>query len=579
MLASAGPLGCPGDVAEEGTVAWLRAERRSVGRLAAELSGAGLASGLLAGVAMALVWTLASAIGGGGFWTPLRAMAATVRGAGALEGGAGAALGGFGLHLAISAVLGLAFTLLLPRRAGTPVAALAGVVFAGAIWAAATFLALPLFNATLHRRVDALPVPWVLAHVAFGLALGAVPAIRDRFAPLPRPRWFVRETERRHRKVGRIAALEVVAGLVALRIALPWLVEAAIDRQLARNPGYAGGVDDVDLALWRGAARIEGVTLLKREAEHRVPFLAVERIEAGVDWRALFQGHVVARVDVFRPEVNFIAGPPAVAQTGAEVDWTAQLRELMPVKIDHLAIADGVVHLRDAFRDPPIEVYVQDLDVEAANLTNSLEVAESLFATVVVSATTMSHGTSRVHAVVDPYASPPTFDLDLTVQGLRLRELNPFLERYVHVDVEAGTFALYAEVASRDGRFRGYAKPMVDGLDVVRLKKELAEGDSPGRIGWEAIAGLVSELLENQPRERIAARVPVEGRFDDPKIGVWPAIGTVLRNAFVQALVGGVEGRIDLGDVPSPAELRDGKGGKDGKGEEGAKDGKGDSRG
>ena len=58
-----------------------------------------------------------------------------------------------------------------------------------------------------------------------------------------------------------IAALVVF--LVAVNIALPYLVRNYLNDKLADMGDYRGQVSDVDLALWRGAYRINGLEIVK----------------------------------------------------------------------------------------------------------------------------------------------------------------------------------------------------------------------------------------------------------------------------------------------------------------------------
>jgi len=53
--------------------------------------------------------------------------------------------------------------------------------------------------------------------------------------------------------LGTIAALVLV--LIAVHIALPYLVRNYLNDKLANMGDYRGEIADVDLALWRGAYR------------------------------------------------------------------------------------------------------------------------------------------------------------------------------------------------------------------------------------------------------------------------------------------------------------------------------------
>lgn len=93
---------------------------------------------------------------------------------------------------------------------------------------------------------------------------------------------------------------------------------------------------------------------------------------------------------------------------------------------------------------------------------------------------------------------------------------------------------MYAEVEAEDGRFDGYLKPFVIGLDVLDLDKEKEE-ENIFRLAWEATVGAAAELLQNQSEEQLATQVPLSGTVENPEAEFWPTFVNVLRNAFVEA--------------------------------------------
>jgi hypothetical protein len=72
------------------------------------------------------------------------------------------------------------------------------------------------------------------------------------------------------------------------------------------------------------------------------------------------------------------------------------------------------------------------------------------------------------------------------------------------------------------------------------------EDENFGRKVWESIVQVAAKILENPDKERVATRIPIKGRFDKAEPDVWAAIGGLLRNAFIQALVPGIEGSVGL---------------------------------
>ena len=154
--------------------------------LVREVIEAGALGGLIGGVAMALFATIYDAIVGSGFWTPVRAIAATVLGAqDAMTMGASAILLGLVIHLAVAILFGIVFAAITPRDVPPP-AAIAFGMFAGlAILVLMSLVVLPIVNPAARARLmwgswpRSLPVLVAFViHLLYGLGLALVPALR-----------------------------------------------------------------------------------------------------------------------------------------------------------------------------------------------------------------------------------------------------------------------------------------------------------------------------------------------------------------------------------------------------------------
>jgi uncharacterized protein DUF748 len=369
-----------------------------------------------------------------------------------------------------------------------------------------------------------------------------------------------------------------VALLVGIRAVLPIVVERYVNKTLDELEGYSGHIEDVDLALIRGAYVIEGVRIVKTGGKVPVPFFSASQIDLSVQWGALLDGAIVSEIDVQDPKVNFVTAPSKdeknskddekpkgedepkgdekpkgeaksggtssqEEQVAPSSNWTDVVKDLVPFDINRFSIQNGEVHYRDFGSEPNVDIYVQDIQAEARNLTNSEERAGSLVATFDGRATAMRSGRISFKGQVDPYAKEPTFQTAFKLNGLDLPQLNPYLRAYANVDVEKGTFSLDAEFAASQGKFEGYVKPFIDHLDVLRWQSE--KESFPNKV-WQALVEGTNNLIKDKSRDRTAARIPFEGRFDQPKIGIWSAIGSVLRNGFIEALRRGLEGSIDM---------------------------------
>ena len=56
-------------------------------------------------------------------------------------------------------------------------------------------------------------------------------------------------------------------------LALPWLIRDYLNGKLADMGEYRGHIADVDLAWWRGAYRINGLSIVKADGAIPVPLL------------------------------------------------------------------------------------------------------------------------------------------------------------------------------------------------------------------------------------------------------------------------------------------------------------------
>jgi len=56
-------------------------------------------------------------------------------------------------------------------------------------------------------------------------------------------------------------------------------------------------------------------------------------------------------------------------------------------------------------------------------------------------------------------------------------------------------------------------------------------------------------LLENHARDQLATRVPIAGTIEAPKPGVWTAIISVLRNAYINALRPKIDETVEFDDA------------------------------
>lgn len=339
----------------------------------------------------------------------------------------------------------------------------------------------------------------------------------------------------------------VVLLLVAGRIALPYLVEDYANKRLAALDSYDGRVGDIDMHLWRGAYSIDDIVIVKTGAKRPVPFFSARRVDFSVEWRSLWRGSVVAEAEFGSPELNLVQGrSEADSQLGKEENWNARLEEMFPFRFNTVKVVNGTVR----FLAPGIQtrdaITARKVHGQVTNLTNVVESGKETFADFRINAEVLDGAPAVVAGSVNAFAKQPTFDVNMEVKKVQLPQVNPWLRQYIKADAEAGKFELYMELAAADGKFAGYAKPILQDVDLYRSGEE--EQSALKRV-WEGFLDFAAEVLENKDADQVAARIPFSGTIKDPETSLFATIASVMRNAFISAFARSLEGSINLRDV------------------------------
>lgn len=350
-----------------------------------------------------------------------------------------------------------------------------------------------------------------------------------------------------------IATLVVLAVIVAARIALPYVILHYANDTLANMDGYTGNIRDIDLAIIRGAYKIDSIYINQVDSitGKETPFLSASTVDLSVEWKSLLKGSLVGEVLVDRPVVRFTkeeVEPKEVQKDSS--DFRKVLRDFMPLDINRLEFRNGQLQYVDNTSKPKVNISMTEVDIVALNLRNSYDSAAVLPARIDAQAT-IYDGRLDLEMRLNPLADVPTFDMNAEWKHTNLVKLNEFFQAYAKIDVNKGTFGLYAEVAAKEGSFTGYVKPLLEDIDV--LGKEDRK-DNLLRKAWESISGTVTEIFENQSEETFATKIPLRGDIQDPKANIFFAIIQILENAFINALQPSIDQQISLAAVDKEQE-------------------------
>ncbi len=338
-------------------------------------------------------------------------------------------------------------------------------------------------------------------------------------------------------KVG-VVAIAVVALLVALRAAAPFAIEYALNERLLPDLGdYSGSVEDIDLALWRVAFRIEGLRVEKAVGKDQVDFVIAPVIDVSMSRRALMHGAIRAKAFLDRLEVNFVdAEKPQDRQSGRGLDWQILPEDFLKFTLEELEVRQAQIAFRNFTSNPPVNLQATEIDLLATNLTNVADKEGKRVADAAVTANLFGGSPLAFKARFDPF----DFKSFLFAGNIAIEDLvriNNFAQAYGNLDFKSGSGEIVVELEADKGKLSGYIKPLFENVQIADWEQDVErQNDNPLRLIWESVTGVVNNIFTNPQSDKFATRIEISGDISNTEINTWSAVFGIVRNAFVEAV-------------------------------------------
>ncbi len=361
-------------------------------------------------------------------------------------------------------------------------------------------------------------------------------------------------TPRKKRKVGWFGlVLFLLVVFIGFRLYLPTAVKNHVNQVLNDLPGYQGSVEDIDIALIRGAYVVEGMTLRRRDAKTEVPFLSIPYADISIQWRALFNGKIVSEIELSEPQLIYVFEDQLQdnQEEPETKDWTEALDDLVPIDINHLKIENGRLGLVKVNADPTLDIYMDQLQLTADNLQLVKSDEQNLPSPIKASAVTIGQGQAELEGRVNIIKQIPDMDVSLSIENIDVTALNSLTLHYANVDFASGRLDIYSEVAVADAYLKGYLKPLLTEAQLID------QGGGFFRRLWEGVVGVFKFIFKNQSTDKVATKIPFEGDLDNVEAGAWQTFLNILKNAWVQAFQDSIDEDIEFSDVQKEADAQE----------------------
>jgi hypothetical protein len=230
---------------------------------------------------------------------------------------------------------------------------------------------------------------------------------------------------------------------------------------------------------------------------------------------------------------------PQLTEQALETAKQIEREPLIAYRIDRLEVVDGELGFVNRQADPGYRLFLSDTDLLVGGLASRSEATSELR----LEGLFMGSGETVARGVFRPDRDGADFEIGVAIRGTELTALNDLLRTYAKLDVTAGWFSFYSEIAVADGRLAGYIKPLFEDVDVYDREQDRHKGFF--RRIWEGIAEGLSEILANRPRDEVATIADLQGSVENPEASNWQILVNVIRNAFFDAILPGFKGSAD----------------------------------
>jgi hypothetical protein len=260
----------------------------------------------------------------------------------------------------------------------------------------------------------------------------------------------------------------------------------------------------------------------------------------------------VTRVDVNNATiagvaVGYIHSPATQKQEAQRVKETGKAiekqnnRPAVDISVREFDINQSNFTYTDQTSTPNYKLFINDTDLKLSNLSNHQQQGP---ASLSLHGKLMGSGDTTIGGDFLASKQGPTINMKIAILNTDLPSMNDLLRSFGRFDVAAGKLSVYSQIAIKNNDIDGYVKPMFTDLEVYNYQKD--KSTPILHQAKELAIGGASRLFKNRSTNEVATDVDLKGKLTSPDVDTWQALGQVLRNAFVEAIIPGFDRAVAL---------------------------------
>jgi uncharacterized protein DUF748 len=326
----------------------------------------------------------------------------------------------------------------------------------------------------------------------------------------------------------------VFVGLVVVYAMLNTIAAFATRRALDRMHGIEGTFQRVNVSLWPPGYDVYRLKLVEKPVtpqKLKAPLAYADRVEMRWSWGQLFHRHKIRSVKLVGAKFRM---PVERGKAAGEhpLNLARALQAVPTAALAQLSFVDSEVLVIDEKMKGHPTLWLHHLNGSLENLATRPERMGGRPAMLTLRGAVQRSGELTVFLTTDPFDRGLTFACSAELRNLELSDLYQFTKAE-KLAMPRGSIDVFVSLASRRGKLRGTVKPFLKNVTV-----EAAGNAGLGDKIKAALADTAVQILSDRVpgRNAVATEVAIHGDLSHVNKEVFPAIVTVLRNAFVEGI-------------------------------------------
>lgn len=327
--------------------------------------------------------------------------------------------------------------------------------------------------------------------------------------------------------------VSIIAGLVVLWLALESGIRRFLNEKIDNTEQMSGNVGPVSIKPLKDLFTVGDIELSYTSDATDMPKISIRSVVLNLNWASLFSGALVGRAKIIRPDFRVIKKSSTAKEVPRESPPLARtIKSFIPIRVDFISISNGELKMRDKTQPVALVVDITGINGEIRNLTNTLKLSDNLFASADVTGTVWGSGKLSVKLKLAPVSKNLHFTLVSQIKGLKLLNLNSYLNDLAGITFEDGTLTIDMNLKAENGFIRGFVKTVYHNIKLINPENEEGILD---RL-QEGISDLVGEIIGDE-QDQLVTRIPVTMKVQGTKPDVLFTVVLVLQQALANAII------------------------------------------